>query len=91
MAVESKSNRWDLRVAESEDQLVRAAAGLTGANLTRFVRDAAMAEANRVLADRRHFELSVDDWKRFNELLDREPQVPAGLRHLFSTPSVFDE
>ena len=91
MAVQGKNNRWNFRVAERDDELVRAAAELADTNFTSFVLDAAVCEAKRVLADRRAFELPAEDWQRFTELLDRDPRVPAGLRHLFSRPSVFDE
>ena len=87
----TKSLRWDLRVAEHEDELVRAAADACELNFTGFVRHAAMAEAQRVLADRRRFVLSEDNWDRFNEMLDRPPQVPPGLRRLFSQKSVFED
>jgi hypothetical protein len=34
--------------------------------------------------------LEQPDWERFMKLLDRPAQVPAGLRRLFSKPSVFE-
>lgn len=94
MAVENKEarpQRWNLRVAEREDELVRAAAAVSDLNFTTFVRHAAFAEAQRVLADRRHFVLDEQGWKRFSELLDRPAQVPPGLEKLFSKPSVFED
>ena len=37
------------------------------------------------------FTLNEAEWQRFNELLDRPPQVPEGLKELFSKPSVFED
>lgn len=91
MATKSKTERWNLRVAESEDAVVRAAAELEDESLTTFVRCAALNEAERILADRTSFTLDASDWERFNELLDRPATVPDGLHRLFSKPSVFDE
>lgn len=88
---DTRSERWNLRVAASEDELVREAAELSEGGLTGFIRDAAVQEAKRVLADRRLFVIEEDDMQRFNELLDRPAEVPEGLRRLFSKPSVFDE
>jgi uncharacterized protein (DUF1778 family) len=51
--------------------------------------DAAVVEAERVLADRTRFVLEADQWERFVELLDRSPQEKPGLEKLFSEPSVF--
>jgi uncharacterized protein (DUF1778 family) len=87
---ETRDRRWALRVAESEDDLVRAASSFAETSFTSFVRLAAVAEARRVLADRTRFELEQSDWDRFQEVLDRPAQVPPGLRKLFSKSSVFE-
>jgi uncharacterized protein (DUF1778 family) len=81
--------RWDFRVASETDQLVRQAAETADQTLTDFVVDAAVVEAERVLADRTQFVLDAELWGRFVELLDRPPQDNPGLAKLFSTPSVF--
>jgi uncharacterized protein (DUF1778 family) len=89
-ARETRDRRWDLRVAESEDALVRAASEQADTSFTGFVRGAAVSEARRVMADRTKFELEEPDWRAVMELLDRPPQLPGGLRDLFSKPSVFE-
>ncbi len=81
--------RWDFRVASEKDQLVRQAAETADQTLTDFVVDAAVVEAERVLADRTQFVLDAERWDRFVELLDRAPQENPGLEKLFSKPSVF--
>lgn len=83
--------RWNFRVAASDDALVRAASEIAEVNMTNFVRCAAVAEARHVLADRRQFALEPAAWKKFNEILDRPARVPAGLKNLFSKPSVFGD
>jgi uncharacterized protein (DUF1778 family) len=87
---DTRDHRWNFRVAESEDALVRAASEWADTNFTSFVRRAAVSEARRVLADRTRFELGQADWRELNALLDRPPRVPAGLRTLFSKPGVFE-
>jgi uncharacterized protein (DUF1778 family) len=81
--------RWDFRVASEKDELVRQAAEAADRSLTNFVVDAAVVEAERVLADRTQFVLDGDQWESFVELLDRPPQEKPGLEKLFSRPSVF--
>jgi uncharacterized protein (DUF1778 family) len=81
--------RWDFRVASETDHVVRQAAETAERTLTEFVVDAAVVEAERVLADRTQFVLETDQWDRFVELLDRAPQEKPGLEKLFSKPSVF--
>lgn len=85
-----RRNSWNFRIAPDDDELVRAASSATGATLSSFVREAAITEARRVLADRTIFELDEPEWERFQELLAREPRVSEGLRELFSKPSVFE-
>jgi uncharacterized protein (DUF1778 family) len=81
--------RWDFRVGPDTDRLVRQAADTAERTLTDFVVDAAVVEAERVLADRTQFLLDPEQWNRFVELLDRPPQDRPGLEKLFSKPSVF--
>jgi len=90
-AGETRDRRWNLRVEDSEDELVRAASEAAETNFSNFVRIAAVAEARRILADRTQFSLDRPDWDEFMELLDRPAQVPPGLRDLFAKPSVFGE
>jgi len=81
--------RWDFRVDSDTDRLVRQAAQTTERTLTDFVVDAAVVEAERLLAERREFVLDAEHWERFVTLLDRSPQDNPGLERLFSRPSVF--
>jgi uncharacterized protein (DUF1778 family) len=89
-AGETRERRWNLRVEDSEDEIVRAASDLTETSYSSFVRGAAVSEARRVLADRTQFRLDPAAWEEFDALLSRPPRVPAGLRALFSKPSVFE-
>lgn len=84
------TQRWDFRVEPDTDRLVRQAAETADRTLTDFVVDAAVIEAERLLADRTHFVLEPRRWEHFVELLDRPPQDNPGLRELFSKPSAFD-
>ena len=81
--------RWDFRVSPETDLLVRQAADTADRTLTDFVIDAALLQAERVLADRTQFILDDQQWVRFVELLDRPPEQKPGLEKLFSKPSIF--
>jgi uncharacterized protein (DUF1778 family) len=81
--------RWDFRVDPETDRLVRQAAETAERTLTAFVVEAAVVEAERLLADRTRFVLEAGQWGRFVELLDRPPQVNPGLERLFSKPNAF--
>lgn len=87
---DTRALRWNLRVEDSEDALVRAASAASETSYSSFIRSAAVAEAQRVLADRRQFPLSPASWDEFTQLLERPPRIPEGLRRLYAKPSVFE-
>lgn len=82
-------DRWAFRVDHDASEFVRHAAEEQDRSLTDFVVNAAVVEAERVMADRTRFILESDKWASFVELLDRPPQEKPGLEKLFSKPSVF--
>jgi uncharacterized protein (DUF1778 family) len=90
MASNARELRWNLRVEDSEDSLVRAASKAADTSYSNFIRGAAVAEAHRVLADRTQFALPPERWDQFTQLLERAPEVPEGLRRLYAKPSVFE-
>jgi uncharacterized protein (DUF1778 family) len=84
-----ESPRWSFRVAADANSIVRRAATVCHRNLTQFVTDAAVLEAERVLADRREFALPRAKWDAFMRELERPVQENPGLAKLFQKPSVF--
>ena len=92
MAVtEGKTQRWNMRVAEDVDAIVRMAAEQTDQPLTDFVVQAARAVAEDTLADRRVFRLDEAAWDEFVEVLDRPARSIPELGRLLSSPSVFED
>jgi uncharacterized protein (DUF1778 family) len=87
---ENRALRWNLRVEDSEDALVRAASAASAISYSSFIRSAAVSEAQRVLADRKQFPLPPAQWDEFTQILERPPRVPDGLRRLYGKPSVFE-
>jgi uncharacterized protein (DUF1778 family) len=83
-------SRWNFRVAPDADEVVRHAASVSNRPLTDFVLQAAVNEAEWVLADRTRFPLDDEAWDRFTELLDRPVEENPGLAKLFAKPSVFE-
>jgi len=88
---ESKTQRWNMRVAEDVDAIVRLAAEQTDQPLTDFVVQAARVLAEDTLADRRLFRLDETAWDEFVEVLDRPARPVPELARLLSSISVFDE
>jgi uncharacterized protein (DUF1778 family) len=88
---ENKTQRWNMRVAEDVDAIVRLAAEQTDQPLTDFVVQAARVVAEDTLADRRVFRIDETAWDEFVEILDRPARPIPELARLLSSPSVFDD
>lgn len=89
--MESKTQRINLRATERQESVIRRAADATHRSVTDFVLEAASVEAERVMADRRWFELSDEQWSEFERLLD-EPLPPnSKLAQLAARTSPFVE
>lgn len=90
MAEILKEARWNLRVNADANTVVRRAAQERHQNLTDFVLAAALAEAERVLADRTSFPLDEERWNEFVDAIDRPVRDNPGLDKLFDKPNVFE-
>lgn len=83
--------RLNLRTSAQQQTLIRQAAAALDKSVTDFVLESATANAERVLADRRWFVLSEENWAAFEELLDAPVARTPKLAALLSEPTVFDE
>jgi uncharacterized protein (DUF1778 family) len=88
-----KDSRLALRISSRQRSVISEAAEAAEKDVTSFVLDAALTDAQRVLAERRLFNLSPEGWARFNDLLDR-PTTPLSskpkLEKLLLKPSVLE-
>ncbi len=89
--METKSNRWALRVTPSQDAVVRSVLDRTGESLNEYVVRHAVQAANDDLADRRVFAVDDQAWDDLQQLLDRPPVSKPALDTLLTTPSVLEQ
>lgn len=80
---ETKTQRVHLRVAASDDELLRAAAAAANQSLSEFLVESGRERAERLLADRTRFVLSPARWRKFTAALDRPPREIPELIELF--------
>ncbi len=78
---ETKTQRVHLRVAASDDELFRNAAAATHESLSEFLVESGRERAERVLADRSTFVLSVSAWRAFTAALDSPAVVVPDTEH----------
>lgn len=88
---EARESRINLRASMRQEQLIRAAAAACDKTLTDFVLDSAVTCAEQLLADRRYFLLSEEQWEDFVRLIDAPVPATPKLDALLSAPSPFTD
>lgn len=84
-----KSETINLRATERQKNLLRRAAEATDHSLTEFILDSAVEQAERVLADRRWFVATDEQFAEFVRLLDEPLPTTSKFDRLFSRRSRF--
>ena len=87
---ETRDERLHLRLAPTDDGLIRAAAEAAHLSLTEFVVQAARASAAQVLADRDHVVLDADAWALLEQRLAKKGRRKPATAEVFSRPSPFE-
>lgn len=85
----TKSQRINLRTTARQETLLRRAAEATDHTLTDFILDSAVDHAHRVLADRRWFTASEEQYAEFVRLLDAPLPSTSKFDRLFARRSRF--
>ena len=84
-----KTERIEVRVTPDDKELVTRAVGELGTDLSAFVTESVVIEAQRVLADRTDFRLSPSAWEAWEALNARPARRLEGLAELLERPSPF--
>ena len=84
----TKDKRLNLRTTAQQDQRLKQAAEVREVSVSEFILKSAMTEAEKVLADRRWFELNAEDFAKFEQALDT-PVEGTKLARLLASESVF--
>ena len=85
----TKSERINLRATERQESLLRRAAETEDVTVSTFILGSAVERAEKMLADRRWFEATPDQFEQFTQLLD-QPISTERLTELFARRSGFD-
>ena len=84
----SKSERIDVRATLPVKHLLQEAARAAHKNVSEFLLDAGILAANQMLADRRRFELSTEQWDAFQSALDQPVTAKPKLKKLLGEPGL---
>ena len=85
-----RSERIDVRTTPIVKALLQRAAASSHKNVTEFLLEAGINAAEETLADRRLFRLDEQQWKAFNDALDRPAVAKPRLARLFADKSVLE-
>ncbi len=90
LSMETKTERWTLRVTPAQDAAVRRVLEATGESLNEYVVRHAVEAAHTDLADRRVFAVDDATWTELQAVLDRPAQFRPELAKLLTNPTVLD-
>lgn len=90
MLAESKNERIDIRTSAQAKRALRDAAAARSKSVSEFVLDAALKEADAILADQRRFVLTDEQWTLFTQALDAPAKPKPHLEKLLREKSVFE-
>lgn len=84
---QQRVEKWNFRVPQRSDALVREAAALSGVTKTGFVESSAVEHAKSVIAEHQRIPLSSEEFARFVATLDEAPVAIPELMKLLARPS----
>ena len=88
--MDTKTERWTLRVTPTQDTIVRRVLATTGMSLNEYVVSCAVSSATNDLADRQVFVITPDAWEELQDILDRPAVAKPRIAALLDTPSVLE-
>lgn len=89
--MDTKTERWTLRVTAAQDNLVRHVLHATGMSLNEYVVSHAVSAAAADLADRQVFTLDPDAWSELQTVLDRPALPKPKIAALLAEPSILEQ
>jgi len=89
MARSNRTEKLDLRLSREAKRTLVAAGQALDRSVSDFVLESALSRAGEVLADRRAFHLSPEQWEAFVMALDAPPRDMPRLRKLLNERGIF--
>lgn len=87
---EAKTERIEVRLTPRTKHILQEAASATHTDLSDFVLQSSLTEAEIALSRRTRFVLNDEDWDKFVALLDSPVTENSALRKLMNEPSALE-
>jgi uncharacterized protein (DUF1778 family) len=91
MKDQTKSEKFDIRLSQQEEALIKQAASLQHTNMTNFIRQQAVVAAEAVIHDQTRFVVSDEQWQLIEAALDRPAKVLPNLQKRLAQPDAWDQ
>jgi uncharacterized protein (DUF1778 family) len=87
---ETREEKLEIRLTRSAKQILRTAALAQQRSVSEFALQSALARAEEILPDQRHFGLNKAQWEAFQKVLDAPSRPSRRLAKLLKEPSVLE-
>jgi len=87
---ERRTEKLDLRVSRAAKAKLQAAATAAHRSMSDFVMESALSKAEEMLAERRVFSLSAEQWTAFQAALDMPVRGMPRMEALLKEPGFFE-
>ena len=84
-----RTEKLDVRISRTAKAKLQAAAAASHRSMSDFVMESALSKAEEMLAERRIFSLSAENWAAFQAALDAPARPLPRLKKLLSEPGFF--
>ncbi|HEY9868971.1 MAG TPA: DUF1778 domain-containing protein [Candidatus Obscuribacterales bacterium] len=86
-----KTQKFDIRLSEEEEALIREAAKIRRTTPTSFIREQSVLAAETVIHEQIRFVLTEQQWQALDAAFGQPPRVLAGLKGKLAEPDDWDE
>lgn len=93
MAVEKNTRRekFDIRLSQQEEAVIKHAAKLQSTTPTNFIRHQAVVAAEAVVHEQTRFVVAAKQWQAIEDALSHPAKVLPGLKKKLSQPDKWDQ
>jgi uncharacterized protein (DUF1778 family) len=88
---QQKTEKFDIRLSQQEEAVIRQAASLQKTNPTNFIRQQAVVAAETVVHEQTRFVVSDEQWKLIEQALNRPARVLPKLKKRLAQTDEWDQ
>jgi uncharacterized protein (DUF1778 family) len=88
---QQKTEKFDIRLSQQEEAVIRQAASLQRTNPTNFIRQQAVVAAEAVVHDQTRFVVTDEQWSLIERALNRPAKILPKLKKRLARPDDWDK